>query len=119
LQGALDVARRRCDELENEVTSLRRNGAAMPAAAADKEEIILLRQSINDIGAAMIKLARAANETAQPTAAAVPDVNGNAVLRILANGEAARQAGADPHSRSSEEREGTETSREIPNRVES
>ena len=118
LQGALDVARRRCDELENEMTSLRRNGAAMPAVVADKEEIILLRQSINDIGAAMIKLARATNETAQPTTAAVPEANGNAVLRILANGEAAREVGADPHSRSSEERDGPGTSREVPNRVE-
>jgi predicted nucleic acid-binding Zn-ribbon protein len=110
LQGALEVARRRCDELENEVSSLRRESPSLAVAATEKEEIIALRRSINEIGAAIIKLACGADENVRPASAG--EANGTAVLRILANGEAALDMSADHHSTSEGRR-----SREISNGV--
>jgi chromosome segregation ATPase len=43
LQGALDVARRRCDELERDLASLRRGDAARQSAAAESPDAALAR----------------------------------------------------------------------------
>ena len=73
MQGALDVARRRCAELEK--TLAQRRGAEpepqQGAVAAAADEDAHLRQSISEIGAAIVRMTRPNGEagTARPAAA--------------------------------------------------
>ena len=65
MQGALDVARQRCEELENALAKWR---AAAPeqqkvAASDQANEAARLRQSISEIGAAIVRMTRPNGES--------------------------------------------------------
>ncbi|MGO9004419.1 MAG: hypothetical protein ACLQIQ_15740 [Beijerinckiaceae bacterium] len=105
LQGALDAELRRCEELESELAMLRRVDAASPPAAVESAENALLRQSISEIGAAMIRLAQTASEPVPPAACEMPktETNGAAGLWIVANGELPHEIGLAPRPSPAEE----------------
>lgn len=84
LNGALEIARLRRAELEEEIAALRQGNGATPAAAL--EENAILRQSISDIGTAMIKLVQRASEP--PAAEELPKTATTAAELWVANGEA-------------------------------
>jgi chromosome segregation ATPase len=62
-QGALDVARQRCTELEGKLArhtaAAEQKGAPAPVAAAPSEDMSALRQSIRDVGDSIVKMMRA------------------------------------------------------------
>ncbi len=71
MQGALNVARQRCEELESALAN-RRAAASEPqniALAAGGEDDAQLRQSISEIGAAIVRLMRPNGEAAATGAA--------------------------------------------------
>lgn len=86
LQGALDVARRRSEDFEGQLASLRRDGGQQ--AGAESEENAALRQGIKEIGATMIKLAGFAGSPAGNGDARRASVNGSPARQSAANGPA-------------------------------
>lgn len=87
LQGALDVARQRCEELEG-VFALQRAAASNRqngAVATDADDKAFLRQSISEIGAAIIRMARANGDGApEPHALGLPRASMPALVKIEA-----------------------------------
>jgi len=65
VQGALDVVRRRCEELENAPGNRRlpqTSERQQSGDTANASETALLRESISDIGAALVRLTRGGDE---------------------------------------------------------
>ncbi len=96
-QGALDVARRRCEELES---ALANGGAAVSkpqksAASTDAEERALLRQSISEIGAAIVRLTRPNGDAA--AAGAVMRLPAATIPTALVKTDATTEARAASH----------------------
>ncbi|MGH6840827.1 MAG: hypothetical protein ACREDV_01865, partial [Methylocella sp.] len=73
-QDALDMARRTCDGLARELANLRATPPPQDAGAANnlREENEILRQKINEIGAAIVRAASASVEAAPEKAPAKP-----------------------------------------------
>jgi chromosome segregation ATPase len=103
VQKKLDVEAARAADLEAGMSALRAARTAN-AAVAESNENALLRQSIDEIGAAMIRFAQVASEPAPPVASEVPkpETNG-AGLWIVAGGEPPREIGLGPHPTPAEE----------------
>lgn len=96
-QGALDVARRRCEELES-VLANGRAAVSEPqksAASTDAEERALLRQSISEIGAAIVRLTRPNGDAA--AAGAVLRLPAATIPTALVKTDAATEARAASH----------------------
>ncbi len=102
VQKNLDVEAARAAELDAIASALRAHGSS--AAVTESDENALLRKSINEIGAAMIRFAQMASEPAPPVASEVPKTEANgAGLWIIANGEPPREIGLSAHSTPAEE----------------
>ena len=62
LQGALDVVRRRCEELESAQGNRRTSERPQIEDAANAVETAALRESISEIGATLIRMTRSGDE---------------------------------------------------------
>lgn len=67
LESALEAARRRCEELESASTIRQGDDSVRPNGAASAEDHAQLRQSISDLGAAIVQLMRP-NGASEPVA---------------------------------------------------
>ncbi len=102
MQGALDVARQRCSELESRLA--RHTAAAEQKSAAavpgPSEDMTLLRQSIRDVGESIVKMMRAngSGDAAAhaPTAPAAPGRLPQATVPQLLKPEAERVGSPEP-----------------------
>jgi chromosome segregation ATPase len=59
LQGALEAARHRCETLETDLSAQRTARRKNPPTGSESEENALLRQEVNEVGAAIVRLAKA------------------------------------------------------------
>lgn len=73
LQGALEAARRRCETLEAELAKHRSGRSKSAAVTPEQQETASLRQDLSEIGAAIVRLAKAAGEV--PPNLASPENN--------------------------------------------
>ncbi len=64
LEGALDVARRRCEALEADLSAQRSGRPKTVPITSESDADVLLRQSVNEVGAAVVRLAKANAEPA-------------------------------------------------------
>lgn len=102
MQGALDVARQRCSELESRLA--RHTAAAeqksATAVSAPSEDMTLLRQSIRDVGESIVKMMRAngSGDAAAhaPTAPTAPGRLPQATVPQLLKPEAERVGSPEP-----------------------
>jgi chromosome segregation ATPase len=104
MQGALDVARQRCTELESRLARhtavAEQKGAATAAAPAPPDDTAMLRQSIREVGESIVKMMRAngSGDAAAhaPTAPAAPGRLPPASVPQLLKPDAERVASHEP-----------------------